>query len=282
MNQKNNLVSIIVPCYNQAQYLDECLQSLIEQTYTNWECIIVNDGSPDNTEEIAINWTKKDNKFKYLYKENGGLSSARNAGIKSANGKYILPLDADDKIAKNYIEICLNEFIKDENLTIAYGKGVKFGMVNEIWNLTNYNFESLLHGNMIFCTAMFKKEKWNDVGGYDENMKLGFEDWEFWINCLKSGGNVIQNKNAIFYYRIKENSMTIDLLEDSNKKYELRKYIFNKHKNLYTDKDLYDLFNENNEIKKKINNLHQYFSLNILLISIYEKIKYNLKTLFYN
>ena len=94
------LISVIVPCYNQAQYLDECLQSVLDQTYQNWECIIVNDGSPDNTEEIALQWTAKDPRFTYLKKENGGLSSARNAGIEVAQGEWIQFLDCDDKIDK--------------------------------------------------------------------------------------------------------------------------------------------------------------------------------------
>ena len=98
------LISVIVPCYNQAQYLDECLQSVLDQTYTDWECIIVNDGSPDHTEEIAKKWVEKDARFRYLFKENGGLSSARNAGIEIAKGEWILPLDADDKIGNQYLE----------------------------------------------------------------------------------------------------------------------------------------------------------------------------------
>ena len=75
-------ISVIVPCYNQAQYLDECLNSVLEQTYKDWECIIVNDGSPDNTEEVAKEWVKKDSRFKYFYKNNGGVNSARNSGLK--------------------------------------------------------------------------------------------------------------------------------------------------------------------------------------------------------
>ena len=82
----NPLVSIIVPCYNQAQFLPEALQSVLEQTHTNWECIIVNDGSPDNTEGVAQEWLVKDSRFKYVYKENGGLSSARNAGLDKVVG----------------------------------------------------------------------------------------------------------------------------------------------------------------------------------------------------
>ena len=126
----NPIISIIVPCYNQAQFLSEALQSLLEQTYTNWECIIVNDGSPDHTEEVAQEWLKKDERFKYIKKENGGLSSARNAGIEIAKGDFILPLDADDKISQDYILLGLKEFEKDSHLKVVYCKAEKFG--NEI------------------------------------------------------------------------------------------------------------------------------------------------------
>ena len=94
----NTKVSVIVPCYNQAQYLDEALQSILNQSFTDWECIVVNDGSKDNTEFISNEWIKKDSRFKYVYQDNGGLSNARNVGIKKAEGEFILPLDADDKI----------------------------------------------------------------------------------------------------------------------------------------------------------------------------------------
>lgn len=97
-NKLNTLVSVIIPCYKQAQYLDEALQSVFNQTYANWECIIVNDGSPDNTAEVANWWLEKDRRFRYLIQENAGLSSARNSGIDYATGEFILPLDADDKI----------------------------------------------------------------------------------------------------------------------------------------------------------------------------------------
>ena len=98
------LVSIIVPCYNLAQYLDEALLSIYNQTYTDWECTIVDDGSQDNTKEVAQNWVAKDSRFVYLYKENGGVSSARNFGIEKANSEYILTLDADDKHEASFLE----------------------------------------------------------------------------------------------------------------------------------------------------------------------------------
>jgi len=98
---KSNLVSIIIPCYNQANYLTYSLASVLEQTYTNWECIIVNDGATDNTKEVAKEWCAKDNRFVYVEKQNGGLSSARNAGINVAKGDYIQFLDADDILVTN-------------------------------------------------------------------------------------------------------------------------------------------------------------------------------------
>ncbi|HQE33873.1 MAG TPA: glycosyltransferase family 2 protein, partial [Flavobacterium alvei] len=82
-------VSVIVPCYNQAQYLDESLASIYHQTHTNWECLIVNDGSLDHTEEIAQKWKAKDPRFIYIPKENSGVSNARNLGIEKASGEFI-------------------------------------------------------------------------------------------------------------------------------------------------------------------------------------------------
>ena len=87
------LVTVIVPCYNQGEYLNDALLSILNQTYSKWECIIINDGSRDNTSEIANFWCKQDHRFKYLKKDNGGLSSARNAGLKISIGKYIQFLD---------------------------------------------------------------------------------------------------------------------------------------------------------------------------------------------
>ena len=103
LNEKG-MVSVIVPCYNQAIYLPEALNSLLAQTYQCWEAIVVNDGSPDETEKVALEYTWKDSRIKYVFKENGGLSSARNKGIELAQGEFILPLDADDIIHPEYME----------------------------------------------------------------------------------------------------------------------------------------------------------------------------------
>ena len=107
-------ISIIIPCYNQAHFLDQALQSVLNQTYLNWECLLINDGSTDETEIISNKWIKKDSRFKYFYKENGGLSSARNFGLDNAEGDCIVFLDSDDCIEKNKLEASLNLMIKDD------------------------------------------------------------------------------------------------------------------------------------------------------------------------
>ena len=211
----NPLISVIVPCYNQAQYLDECLQSVLDQTYPNWDCIIVNDGSPDNTEEVAKKWLEKDARFKYYYKENRGLSSARNFGIGKAEGEWILPLDSDDYISNDYLDLAKNHFA-NQDLKVIYCEAQKFGVLNENWKLKEFSLFNLAVENLIFCSAFFRKEDWEKVGGYDENLLHGLEDWDFWISLLKNDGKVLKLNEICFFYRIKENSMLKDLKMSKN------------------------------------------------------------------
>ena len=269
---KNRLISIIVPCYNQAHFLSESLQSVLNQTYTNWECVIVNDGSSDNTEEIALKWCEKDTRFRYVYKKNGGLSSARNFGIEIAIGVYILPLDADDKISFNYLEKCYSEIEKSDTIKVVYGIGYKFGAEKGKWNLTDYTFENLLKNNVVFCTALYRKTDWETIGGYDENMKYGYEDWEFWVNLLKSGGEVIQNKDCIFYYRIKKESMLTSLIENESKKYKMNQYIFEKHIECYK-LSLFDLYYTNKKLESIKDKPEQYFTFLSVLKILFIKLK---------
>lgn len=231
MNLINPKVSIIVPCYNQAQFLGEALQSVLNQTNTNWECVIVNDGSPDNTEEVAQKWVEKDTRFRYLKKENGGLSNARNAGITRAKGEFILPLDADDKIGQNYLKLAIKAFQEDESLKVVYCKAEKFGDKIGEWMLPSFSLENLAVNNMIFCSALFRKKEWECVQGYDEKMFYGWEDWEFWIAILKKGGKVKQLNYIGFYYRIKEGSMVKEL--NPQKRENLLQYMSFKHTDFY-------------------------------------------------
>jgi glycosyltransferase involved in cell wall biosynthesis len=174
---------------------------------------------------------EKDSRFIYLKKENGGLSSARNAGISIAQGTFILPLDADDKLNTIYVDRAVQEFEIDASLKVVYCKAEMFGEKKGLLRLPQFSLNDLALKNLIFCSAMFKKVDWETVGGYDVNMIYGLEDWEFWIAILKNGGNVKCLDIIGFYYRIKHASMLKQL--DKNKKKQLIDYISNKHADFY-------------------------------------------------
>lgn len=232
------LVSIIIPCYMQGEYLTEALDSVLKQTHQAWECIIVNDGSPDNTEEVALEWCQKDSRISYLQKENAGLSAARNSGIAVAKAEFILPLDADDKLGYNYIELALYEFALDSTVKVVYCKALKFGTEEGLLSLIPFSLYNLSRNNMIFTSAMFRKKEWERVGGYEVEMIYGWEDWEFWIAVLKDGGNVKRIDEVCFYYRIKSVSM-LKAIDNVKGKY-LFDYMSVKHADFFVKN--YDSF----------------------------------------
>jgi glycosyltransferase involved in cell wall biosynthesis len=192
----------------------------------------VNDGSPDNTADISLRWCHKDKRIKYIEKQNGGLSSARNAGIEYAKGTYILPLDADDKIGNKYLELALIEFQKHPWIKIVYCEAEFFGIRTGKWDMPPYLFKSLLLSNLIFCSAVFMKEDWQRCGGYDVKMDAGLEDWEFWINMRKKENEVKKLDSIQFYYRIKTISRTTQLDYIKNKR--LMDYVCKKHYDVYS------------------------------------------------
>lgn len=223
---KKPIVSIIVPCFNQAEFLDEALTSVLQQTFKDWECIIIDDGSTDDTSLIVGRWTKSDLRYKLKFHENRGLSATRNEGIRLAQGKYILPLDADDRIGPNYLKLAI-EIMSDSKVKLVYCKAKKFGLINSEWDLPVYKYEDLLKGNLIFCSAIFRKTDFSNTNGYDEKMKKGYEDWDFWLQLLNTDDKVIRINSFEFYYRIKEKSMLMSINDELSK--DLRNYIFMKH-----------------------------------------------------
>lgn len=207
------LISIIVPCYNQAQYLDECLQSVLDQTYQDWECIIVNDGSRDHTEEIAKKWIEKDCRFKYYYKQNGGLSSARNFGLDRAEGEIIQLLDCDDYIAQNKFEIQIKDLNSSDASISDY---VRFNNNNEFisngyitpFSPFGFSYDDLIlkweNGISIPCHCiLFKKNTLR----FDEELK-NHEDWLFWLKLFYFQNKIKYNLLVLAFYRVSENSMS--------------------------------------------------------------------------
>lgn len=208
---ENALVSIIVPCYNQGEYLSEALNSLIAQSYPYWECVIMDDGSTDNSKSIALSFCEKDKRFSYFWQENQGLSMTRNNGIKRSHGEYILPLDADDKIHPNYLGLAVEILDHQKDIAIVYSRAELFGARSGEWYLPDFNMDDFMKENCIFCSAMYRRKDYNRTVGYNPNMKGGWEDWDFWLSLMENGGNVYKLPYKLFYYRIKNASMAISL-----------------------------------------------------------------------
>lgn len=224
-------VSVIIPCYNYAHYLGECIESVLGQTFKDVEIIVVDDGGKDNCEEVC-------NKHSviYLRKVNGGLASARNAGITIANGEYIMCLDADDKLVPGALEEHLKLIIDDK--TIAQCALMEFGDRHVIMIPTQTGLERVMQSNTVFCNALFPRKAWLEVGGFDESevMRLGYEDWEFWIRLLELGYHINTNDFIALRYRVHEGQMT--QATSHPRRQELYKYIYEKHKDLYEKHDL--------------------------------------------
>ena len=230
---QNPKVSIIVPCYNQAQYLDEALQSVLDQTHTNWECIIVNDGSPDTTAAVAQKWEAKDPRFIYLYKENGGVSSARNLGIEKASSEFIVPLDADDKFEITFLEKALQVLIENPEVGIVSSWGMFFskGKTLQVYKSNAKSITDLLFANGVnMGFSLFRKESWAKAGKYDGDKRNGYEDWEFLLRVSALGWKVHVIEEVLFFYR---QHLVSRRREMNQKEIESKKYIFMNNKQLY-------------------------------------------------
>jgi len=270
--ENNSLVSIIIPCYKQAQYLQETLQSVLQQTYSNWECILVDDGSPDNTKEIATQWTTKDKRFLYFYKENEGVSKARNFGIEKANGTYIQFLDSDDLIDQRKLELSLNELntVKEENVKIVisnfrmFREGIEKSTIPYCdLKADLFTFESLLYKwNEVFSIPIhcgfFHQSLFENIR-FPDNMTAQ-EDWIVWVNIFKMGVKASFIDLPLAFYRQNPSSrmMTNDIFLDQLKAYEYFKTILTEAE--YSKLSLVLIsryFKSNIHLKKRIVQLKQ-------------------------
>ena len=224
------LISIIVPCYNQSLYMRETLDCLKKQTYQNWECVIVNDGSTDNTLEIAKEYVANDHRYILVDKTNGGLADARNAGIKASHGRYILPLDSDDLISPSYTEKAVYLLEQHPELELVYCRAKFFGDRNDEWILPTFDYTLLMYQNLIFCSCIYRRSDYDKTSGYNPNMIYGWEDWDFLLSLLNKNSKVYKIPEVLFFYRKHGTSM----LSTTNKhSQELYNQLISNHIDLY-------------------------------------------------
>lgn len=228
-------ISIVIPCFNDGAYIQEAISSLEEQTIQDFEIIVVDDASTDDTTPQMLASLSHPRLTTIYLDTNSGPAVARNRGIAQAKGKYILPLDADDKIAPTYLEKAKAVLDANKKIGIVYCEADFFGEKSGKWELPPYSFPEILVANMVFATGMYRKEDWETVGGYNENMQQGNEDYDFWLSLLELGREVYQIPEILFHYRIKGSSRTTQLHSDPQKEINTYEQIFHNHQKLYLD-----------------------------------------------
>lgn len=211
------LVSVIIPVYNVEKYLDMCISSVVKQTYTNLEIILIDDGSTDYSGQICDEWANKDSRIIVVHKNNGGLSDARNIGLDKAKGNWIVFVDSDDTISLDMISITMNVAKKNKVDMVAFG----IKRVDEGYNENSFDGESvkpeLLTGKTILyefaktgkgysivCNKLYKKETWKNL-----RFPLGkiHEDEFVIVQILQRIRNIAIIDNVLYFYRQREGSI---------------------------------------------------------------------------
>ena len=217
------LISIIVPIYNVEKYLRQCLDSIQDQSYQNFECLLINDGSPDNSADICKEYVSKDPRFRYIEKENGGVSSARNLGLEHSKGEYITFIDSDDWVDLDYLEV-LHSKIKEYNTDFVISSYKKFDMDEDcfylhiwdqdyyerIWtsqellsqlpNLENYDGSYTVSWGKLFKRSIFDEILFNEQRKFGEDFECSFKLYLSMTSCLYI-------HKALYNYRLHSESM---------------------------------------------------------------------------
>lgn len=206
------LVSIIVPCFNAGDTLPETLESARGVDYSAVEIIVCDDGSTDPLTLRVL--AKLGDDVRVVRQENAGLPAARNAAIAAARGAYVFPLDADDKIHPDYPRAAVEVFEADPQVGIVHARVLRFGDVEGEVGYDDFSIGKLLNHNMIHQLSWFRRADWEALGGYDEKLRDGREDHEFWIRIVSTGRTVVKLDELYSIYRIRATSMNHTMTHD--------------------------------------------------------------------
>jgi glycosyltransferase involved in cell wall biosynthesis len=226
-------VSVIIPCYNQGEFVLEAIASVESCQDPVYEILIVNDGSTSPVTQKVLTYLQEKG-YQVINQSNQGLAAARNTGIKKAQGRYILPLDADNKIKPAYITEAVAILDEHPEVGVVYGNAELFGEKTGIVEVPDFDINRLVAGNYIDACAVFRRTVWQDCGGYDSQIpqKLGYEDWDFWLGVVEKGWQFHHVSEVMYEYRFRENSMVSACNIPENRR-ELFRYICSKHIGLY-------------------------------------------------
>lgn len=247
-------VSVIIPCYNLGQYLDEAVNSVLNQTFQDFEIIVVNDGSTDEfTNKLLRNYTKP--KTKVIITTNQGLSAARNNGIRISSGEYICCLDSDDVYNFDFLKKTVALLEKDTEHSVGFITTwiQVFGDANYIWQCESYHPCKLALDNIVHVASLFRRECWEKNGGYATDLS-SYEDWSFWISIIALGYRWECIQEPLFNYRKRQGSM----LSEANKRrtilynqvVEHNKHFYIKNINIILLEAMEQISNKNKQIQE--------------------------------
>jgi glycosyltransferase involved in cell wall biosynthesis len=227
---KSSKISVIIPCFNHGTFLPEAVASVIGIGRDDVELIVVDDGSTDERTRRELD-TLAGQGINVIRQENKGLAAARNAGILASQGKYILPLDADDRLRPGWIDGGIRILDSSSQVGVIYGDAQRFGQRNDRWITGAFDTDQLLCCNYIHASALYRRSVWEQNHGYDGTMPVqGFEDWDFWLGALEHGWQFAYVPEIFFEYRIAGGSMITRTRGFEN---QIEEFIALKHAHLY-------------------------------------------------
>lgn len=227
---KNEGVSVIIPCYNDGKYLMEAVESVEKCDRGIYEIIIVDDGSSDK-ETLNVLDSMAWRGHKVIRIKHSDLAAARNVGAEKAEYSYLLFLDADNKIEKEYITESIKIFNQNPKVGVVYGDRHEFGLWDKNIIQQDFDISKEIFFNTIDVCAVVRKKTFENCGGFDENLYI-WEDWEFFLNAFEKGWDLIRIPKVMFYYRIRKNSISSRNKIRKNR-VEGLKYIYRKHYQIF-------------------------------------------------
>lgn len=223
-------VSVVIPCFNHGEFLREAVCSATAIERDDMEVIVVDDGSRDERTcremdalpELGIKVIRQDNK---------GLGAARNAGIAISRGEYVLPLDADDRLHRGWIDRGIRILESNSKVGVVYGDAECFGTRSYRWTTGKFDPDRLLEWNYIHASALYRRSVWEQNRGYDSTMPVqGYEDWDFWLGALEHGWEFAYIPEVFFDYRQHERSM---ITHTFGRESQIEAFVARKHGLLY-------------------------------------------------
>jgi glycosyltransferase involved in cell wall biosynthesis len=200
-------VSVLVPCFNQGAFLDEAVDSVIAQTFDDYEIVVVDDGSTDDDTRRKLE-TYHRPKTRVLRTRNRGLPAARNAAAAAATGSVFCALDADDRLEPSWFEKGLAVLDADRSIAFVSHWLETFGDEQWTWRPERCDLQAMLARNAVNGAALVRREAFEAVGGYDERMRDGCEDWDFWLRLIERGFKGTIVPEVLFHYRRTVGSMS--------------------------------------------------------------------------